>query len=426
MNAIEVIPSARRMIMSLRDMGYDISQAIADVVDNSIEARATRVNIDLEFDGDDSWVRITDNGLGMKPSELREAMRYGSEREYSEEDLGKFGLGLKTASMSQCQKLSVASRWNRKRADISAYSWDLDHIETTNRWEILPVSSDDLDIPIHKPLKKQPGTVVLWERLDRILGYKHPYGEMARKRMSHICRDVEQHLAMVFHRQMSRKGSRRLKIFINKNLIHPWDPFCLNEPKTKLLEPVTFEGKNGEVVLEPYILPPKDDFSSPEAFRKASGPANWNAQQGFYFYRSGRLIQSGGWSRLRAIDEHTKLARVAVRFPPKLDDAFKINVPKMRVQMPASIREEVRALIAQISKEARAVYSKNPPKTTKTGSGGNSSGSSGTGGSGAGSNNGETRLHTFKEWSEIVLESAKSGEKKIIRDVIERIESRNS
>src|SRR5688500_10565403 len=103
MGAIEVIPSAKRLMRSLRDMGYDFAQAVADVVDNSLEAKSTLVAIDVEFDGDDSWIRIADNGKGMKPEELREALRYGAEREYAEDDLGKFGLGLKTASMSQCE-----------------------------------------------------------------------------------------------------------------------------------------------------------------------------------------------------------------------------------------------------------------------------------------------------------------------------------
>src|SRR5581483_5060272 len=149
----ELVPSARRLINSLRDLGYDFAQAVADLVDNSIEAGASRVNIDVEFEGDDSWVRITDDGKGMSPEELREAMRYGAEREYHDDDLGKFGLGLKTASMSQCQRLSVATRWNRDRADITAYAWDLDHIEKTNRWEILPIERNGLGPAISEPLK---------------------------------------------------------------------------------------------------------------------------------------------------------------------------------------------------------------------------------------------------------------------------------
>jgi Histidine kinase-, DNA gyrase B-, and HSP90-like ATPase len=162
MQAIEMIPSARRLIKSLRDMGYDFAQAVADVVDNAIEAKASLVAIDVEFDGDNSWVRIADNGIGMRPEQLREAMRYGSERDYSDTDLGKFGLGLKTASMSQCQCLSVASRWNPDRADISAYSWDLEHIERTNKWEVLP--ADKKTLPIREPLKD--GTGIFTVKMD--------------------------------------------------------------------------------------------------------------------------------------------------------------------------------------------------------------------------------------------------------------------
>src|SRR5436309_10000514 len=123
----EVIPSARRLIRSLRDMGYDAVQAVADLVDNSLEAGATHVDVVIEFDGSNSSVRITDNGEGMSTASLKEAMRFGSEREYSDEDLGKFGLGLKTASLSQCRKLIVASRSNPDRREISAFCWDLNH-----------------------------------------------------------------------------------------------------------------------------------------------------------------------------------------------------------------------------------------------------------------------------------------------------------
>jgi hypothetical protein len=347
MGNIEIIPSARRLIRSLRDMGYDFTQAVADVIDNAIEAKATVVSVDTEFDGDNSWVRITDNGFGMKPDTLREALRFGSDRSYADNDLGKFGLGLKTASLSQCQCLSVASRWNPDRVDVAAYAWDLDHIEKTDRWEIVPVNRDGVGPGLRNVLKEGTGTVVLWHRLDRLLGYRHPYGEMARKRLQEMCRELELHLGMVFERFLSGKArGRKLKITLNGNPIQPWDPFCRSEPKTKILQaitlPIDHEGIKGKVLVEPFVLPHQDDFTTQDVFRRASGPANWNQQQGFYVYRANRMIQSGGWSNLRAPDEHTKLARVAVSFPPALDEAFKINVAKMRVQMPSAIRDEIR------------------------------------------------------------------------------------
>jgi hypothetical protein len=430
---------------SLRDMGYDFAQAVADVVDNSVAAKATEIRIDIEFDGDDSWVRIADNGTGMRPDELREALRYGADRDYGEEDLGKFGLGLKTASLSQCRRLSVASRWNPGRAEIHAYAWDFEHIDETDRWEILPVRKTDRGPGFHELLRDHPGTVVLWERLDRILGYKHPYGEAARGRLAQMCRDVEQHLGMVLHRFISGEARTRLRVFVNDNEVRPWDPFCRSEARTNqwpsVYMKVDEEGASGTIRVEPFVLPHQSDFSSPATFKHAAGPNGWNQQQGLYVYRAGRMIQSGGWSRLRAPDEHTKLARVAISFPPALDEAFKVNVAKMRVQIPTSLREELAGLVQQLTRDARRVYDRKEKRagavTTSTTSNAAASGgtrSNGTGngtapdtrGSRSGSPTTATRtpdpqMLTFEDWSRATLGAATAREKPIVRSVLERL-----
>ncbi len=365
----EVIPSARRLVRSLRDMGYDFTTAVADLVDNSLEAEATVVTIDVEFEGDESWVRIIDNGHGMTEEELVEAMRYGSDREYDDQSLGKFGLGLKTASMSQCQSLTVASRIDPDNPDIVARCWDFEHIENTDKWEVIRIKKEDLDPAIRSPLEKTTGTVVFWQKLDRILGYKHPYGEMARKRLATMCRDLEEHLAMVFHKfLLGEIPERQFRIILNGNEVTGWDPFARNESKTQNL-PCTriecvHENVTGEVLLQPYILPPQYDFSTREAWDKASGPKKWNQQQGFYVYRNGRMIQSGGWSRIRTPDEHTKLARIALSFSPVLDEAFKINVSKMRVYLPSQIREEIENEVGSIARLARLTYDRRSKQTS--------------------------------------------------------------
>ena len=358
----ELIPSARRLITSLRDMGYDFSAAVADVIDNSIEAKATRIAVDVQFDGDNSSVRIADNGRGMTPAQIREALRYGAERDYDvNESLGKFGLGLKTASMSQCQRLTVASRSSTERCEIYAHAWDLDHVIQTDRWEIVEVSRQDQTMELRDPLLETTGTVVLWERLDRILGYQHPYGEMAKKRLLLMCRELEQHLAMVFHRYMTGEGGgRKIKMTLNGNPIRPWDPFARQEPATQKLEPVTLQydsdGISGEILIEPYVLPHQGSFSSLQAHEAATGPEKWNKQQGLYIYRANRMIQSGGWSNLRTLDEHLKLARVAVSFKPVLDDAFKINVAKMKVQIPQSLRPQFEKALGPVTRIANETY----------------------------------------------------------------------
>ncbi len=427
----ELIPSARRMITSLRSMGYDFAAAVADVVDNSIEARATHVAIDVRFDGDESSVRITDNGYGMKPAAIREAMRYGAEREYdSQESLGKFGLGLKTASMSQCQRLTVASRSSKERAEIYAHSWDLEHVEKTNKWEILEVGRNEHPELLRDPLRDHTGTVVLWQRLDRILGFKHPYGEMAKKRLSAMCRELEEHLAMVFHRFLSGEaGGRKVRITVNGNPVKPWDPFARQEPATKRLQSVTlsydYDGVSGEILIEPFVLPHQDEFSLPQAHAAAAGPLKWNRQQGFYIYRANRMIQSGGWSNLRTMDEHVKLARVAVSFKPRLDEAFKINVAKMRVQLPQQLREQFEKAIAPVIKIAQSAYRRSHGGGRQTGRiegpAGNPLRPGRPGRPPAESPSGNGGLWTIKDLRREVERVATPEEKPVVRTVFDRL-----
>jgi hypothetical protein len=216
--------------------------------------------------------------------------------------------------------------------------------------------------------------VVLWQRLDLVLRYKHPYGEVARKRLLSMCRDVEAHLAMVFHRFLAGEvQGKHIKILVNGNPVKPWDPYCRKELNTQKLTPVsiTIEQDNvkGQIELEPFVLPHQEQFSSLSSFVRASGPAKWNRQQGFYIYRANRLNQSGGWSTLRTIDEHTKLARVSLSFHPKLDEAFKINVAKMRVQLPPQARDSIQQAIAPVIKIARETYSKSSKGRSEGGRG---------------------------------------------------------
>lgn len=347
-------------------MGYDFRAAVADLIDNSIEADAQNVWVQAQFDGDDSWVMIADDGCGMEAETLVAAMRYGSEREYSPDDLGKFGLGMKVASMSQCRRLTVASRSDREHASIHACRWDLEHIEREDAWELIRLHKADCHPEILALLKGHSGTVVMWERLDRILGYKYPYGEAARKYLLTLMRDLEHHLAMVFHRFLSGEVlDRKLNIYINGNGVAPWDPFARSETHTETFErdiiEVITEREDGEDVLgvikvEPYVLPHQARFSSMKAFNNAAGPNKWNRQQGFYIYRSNRLIQSGGWSGFRTSDEHTKLARVALSFTPELDAEFKINVAKMKVQLPSHLKETLGNSLKPVIRAAQVEY----------------------------------------------------------------------
>lgn len=364
-----IIPSAKRTSASLRDIGYDTPRAIADLVDNSVAAKASRVAVDVHFEGGRSWIRVADNGSGMDAATLLDAMRYGSEREYSGDDLGKFGFGLKTASTSQCTRLTVASRRAPYNAHIEVRCLDLRHIEDTNRWEVLVLEGGDRPDPAIEPLLDHPGTVILWENLDRILEYKDPWGDWAKKKLMALAEQVDNHLGMVFHRFLAGEvPERRLTITVNGAKVEPWDPFCRGEAKTEEMPFKGFaihgDGGRGIVRVQPYVLPRQVEFSSDGAWRRASGSANWNRQQGFYVYRAHRMIQSGGWNRMRTLDEHTKLARISIDFFPDLDAAFGINITKAQVNLPQELRELLQPVVAQVTRRADDRYRTKDPRNT--------------------------------------------------------------
>jgi hypothetical protein len=366
---IESIPSARRLISSLRDIGYEVHTAVADLIDNSIDADATRVDVTVRFEGAQSWVRIADNGTGIPTALLNEAMRWGADREYGATELGKYGLGLKTASLSVCRELTVATRVNPNRRSIEIRRWDLDLVELRDQWELERLTPSEAPEQLLEPLDHGRGTVVLWTKLDRILAYRHQEGLTAEHGLARMCEQIEEHLAMVFHRFLSGHSRRvlPLAITINGHPIDAWDPFATDEASTVKGRGQTLtlrhEGRDNDIRVEPYILPPQERFSSAEAWRRASGPANWAAQQGFYIYRGDRLIQSGGWNRLRTPDEHTKLARIAIDIPRSVDSAFALNISKMRIQLPEDLRPQLKVIATGVTAQAGRTYRSRTPTT---------------------------------------------------------------
>ena len=427
---VEVIPSARRLIGSLRDLGYDFVHAVADLVDNSIAAKAGKIEIDVRFEGTDSWVRIVDDGIGMSGSQITEAMRYGAERDYDTDDLGKFGLGLKTASLSQCRRLTVASRTDPNQRRIEARTWDLDEIQRTNRWEVFVLGPDDRDEKLTEPLQQRCGTVVLWQSLERVLDYKISWGEKARTGLLSLVERLDQHLGMVFHRFLTGEARRRkkLSIWINGTQVEPWDPFARDEKGTDPFDPLEFEihGQNGKGIVRyhAYILPNQAKFSNPRAFQRAGGPNRWNSQQGFYIYRADRMIQSGGWSRMRTPDEHTKLARAALDFYPDLDSEFQINVAKVRVSLPAELKDHLKEPVERLAKRARSVYDQKERSGAKTSGTSNGTGRSGHANSNSASTSARSHAGSTTSYATALETAAEiAGERPALRRIVKSLKT---
>lgn len=358
----EVTPSARRLTSSLRDIGYDFQSALADVIDNSVAAGATRVDVDLVFNGPTSYVAISDNGAGMTEATLHEALRFGSRRDYDLGELGRYGLGLKTASISQCRTVTVLTRRAKQQRRIASRTLDLGHIERTDRWEIVGPPQGSAAYELVDQLWDSPGTVVIWEDLDRIVGLSNPAGGAARRRLDQLARRASTYLGMVFHRFIEGSAGRSgdLVITLNGEKVQPWNPFAPLEDGRSQLQDLSFEVPTDEgfsrVHFRRFVLPPKGQFSSVSEFERLSGPLKWNRQQGLYIYRADRLIQYGGWSGIRAVDEHTKLGRAALDFSTDLDSLFRINVAKMRVNIPPEVRTLLERPVHELCHRADAAY----------------------------------------------------------------------
>ena len=356
----DALPNAAKFMREvLRGSDYSFESAIADVVDNSIEASAKNVSIWVDYDNLE--LLVIDDGKGMSDSVHKESMKIASEtRSYSTSDLGKYGTGMKAASLSQARRLTVGTR-AQGASKVSVRCLDMDHIEATNDWAKLTLIKDADSLPdrAREFFKSSHGTVVVWQLLDRVFADGRMDSAAASKELKDQTRIAENHLAMVFHRFLvgRTKSKKKVTISINGNKIKAWDPFVLDEKTVKFSEvPVSVNGST--VLFTGYVLPSEKEFSSKQAFAAASGPKKWNDSQGFYVYRNDRLIRWGGWLKTRASDEHTKLARIALDFTSELDAVFQVNVAKSGVTLPLAVKtmfaEQIKDLAAAAQKRYRS------------------------------------------------------------------------
>jgi hypothetical protein len=366
---ITSIPGAKRTFFALSDIGYDLNSAVADIVDNSI-SRGKAKNIYIDFKKDENnnfYLNIIDDGIGMNQNTLEEAMRFGSEKnDYESGDLSKYGMGMKTASSSQANKLIVISKSVNNKE--TAYSWDQHHVNNTNKWEIIKFDSREI-VKIYrnlinknifgftKTLNSKSWTIVIWEDLTDFQKNYNSYSSSvtAENYYHRVIDNLEVYLSLVFHRFISGENSaKKTNIFLNKNKLKSLDPFCRNEQHTKELE-LTYKNGNfkleenkGPIIIKRYILPtnPKKPgrykFSSIEAWEEASGTMSWNESQGYYIYRNNRLINWGGWHRTKALDEHDKLARASIDLTDEHDELFTLDIKKTRIQFPEELRNHLK------------------------------------------------------------------------------------
>lgn len=351
-------PEAAPLMQTYRSIGYSLETALADIVDNSISAGAKNIWIGCDWQGDQTTISIKDDGCGMNNEEAVSAMTLGKIsplHHRNENDLGRFGLGLKTASFSQCKKLSIFT----KKEDFHDlyWCWDLDYVTQSNSWELIRWMPEKyisaLDSMDH-------GTVVIWSDLDQLI----PIGttkkdEKAQKKFYESMSKAEAHVAMTFHRFIENG----LNIYWANHKVEAWNPFFTSENKVQPQPAEIFYIRDQEVVMKGYVLPKKNDFSSEEAFLKAEGYKGFAHQQGFYIYRGDRLLVAGNWMGLLKPKDSTKLARISVDLPNTVDSEWLINIMKSTATPPSIVRDKMKSYGLSITKLAENVYKTRKKRT---------------------------------------------------------------
>ncbi|KAB8287258.1 ATP-binding protein [Bifidobacterium avesanii] len=353
---IELTPEPGILIESLRDIGYSFESALADIIDNSITANASEINI-MALPVDDSFrVSILDNGEGLDRNALLRAMRLGSSNprdERANDDLGRFGLGLKTASFSQCRRLTVVSR---QHGETSAFTWDLDTVVRENSWSVL--ERTDYDEIFGYDTMPDTGTLVLWEKVDRLTGDNGS----GRVDYDRVISEAQDHLSLVFHRFLAKeKGTKSLRISFNAHDLEPLDPFNMSNDATQASpEEVVCPG----VTLRSFTLPHISTYSDRNEYERYGLRGGYLRNQGVYLYRAKRLIIFGTWFGLAKKTALTQLTRVKIDIGTNQDETWKIDVKKVSAQMPEIVRKRVRALIQTIGAPSRKVYSRRGARLT--------------------------------------------------------------
>lgn len=351
----EVIePRAASLVESLRAFGYDLGSAIADLVDNSISAGASKVWIDFTWEEEDSKISIRDDGYGMDASALRTAMRLGSrnpKETREKEDLGRFGLGLKTASFSQCRCVTVFS----KQTGLSEclMRWDLDHLSDTDAWHVLLTARDGED---GKLASLESGTTVLLQALDRVGGVPSKDYIGNKDVFFRQCEEVEDYLSLVFHRILA--GSSGLRIYMNGREISPFDPFFIADATQILQSHKLRDSRGGLVLVEPFVMPHESKVTNQSLREKAGDSRDWVSRQGFYIYRQDRLLVAGSWLGFRGWrkDEHHKLARIRVSITNDSDDLWQIDVTKRKASPPEQLKDALYKIGSKTRERAKRVY----------------------------------------------------------------------
>jgi hypothetical protein len=366
----ELPPEPYTFIKSIAEQGYSLSTALADLIDNSVAAEASRVEILSNESNDVFRIFIADNGKGMSEHELHQNVRFPSSDPgviRAGHDLGRFGLGMKTASFSQTRKFTVMSR-KKGTTDYFARTWDVDYLKKTGKWSLIINSDDEISIFLEEyyQLSKEdylkydqtflPNTIIIWSGMYKIERLRQDMSFKKKAFLEELNDEASEHIGLVFHRLLG-SSSNKLSVRINNDMVTPFNPFPVESDVRKLV-PYS-KVQNGDFVsIQGYILPARSIKESKESNHSAwtSGKRSMTDMEGIYVYRNGRLIVYGGWNRLLRKSPQFQLGRLKVEIGNTLDEMFHLNVSKSSLKIPYEFRQVFLRAVSEIKKEAFREY----------------------------------------------------------------------
>lgn len=361
-------PNPEFLIKSIAEQGYSLETALADLMDNSITANATRIEVLTKIDAEPFILFLSDNGDGMGKESLKKNMQFPSkspEEIRSVGDLGRFGLGLKTASFSQTRNFTVLSR-KKGSDDFFALTWDVNHLKKSKKWEMIINSKEEINqiLTQYNSASKDhlnscnqfiPNTIVVWKGLYKFENYVNEKNKQEAIK-EEITNTTSEYLSIVFHKFMERQN-HKLKIRINNSFVYPFNPFPNENSSLRLLEPLQKEFGEDFVKIQGFVLPNSSIKESKE------NSNSWTPQhkslmdmEGLYIYRADRLILFGGWNGLIKKMPRLQLGRLKIDIGNKVDHLFHLNVAKSQINIPHDLKNAFLRAIVDLKTEAQKEY----------------------------------------------------------------------
>jgi hypothetical protein len=368
LNFEDANPNPEYLIKSIAEQGYSLETALADLMDNSISANADKVEVLIKTDEEPFTLFLADNGDGMDEDTLKASMQFPSNSpEHKREgyDLGRFGLGMKTASFSQTRCFTVLSK-KKGELQYCGRTWDVDYLKSKKEWRLIVNSEDEVnhllqtyrqlsDSYLNKFDAFEPSTIIIWKGLYKFENYLE-----AENRQNALKREITEitsdYLSLVFHKFMEREKNA-VNIKINNKILSPFNPFPTME---KDFRPIAYKQRHfstDTIKMEGFVLPSRSIDES----RK--GLTNWTTKnrslmdmEGIYIYRADRIILFGGWNGLIKKAPRLQLARLRVEIGNSVDHLLHLNVAKSQVVIPHDLKKAFERYIEELKIEAEKEF----------------------------------------------------------------------